>query len=363
MKDKYIWIVIVFFTVIFSTILFLYFRLENVNNDLEYKIATLSNSTSEGETNLNLSINNLSKYFSEMSNSQDELTSSVKLLKENISILDSNYLVLNSDFEGFKEKYINLSVAYDKKSEAYNSLESDLLDLDSKIKEKMIWFTENNELNPAVRLEMSSTIRDVKEYCVKGDDVNLPCLTIFLNDDNYLYKSDNGDEIKSVNEFANEKGGDCEDWTVFIKAFLNEYKGRNLLIAEYSSGDKFDVYNDEINYWYYNDMKELSIPTDNENYFGVCYSTSSYGHCVLSLSQSNFIEDGDIVFEPQDGFYIGTVVKEDSKFYFNDGRNIYPLWIVITSNDIYVWDDGKNDWIYYKELDNKISEILENKSS
>ncbi|GEM_PF-2637575 len=341
----------------------LYLHTEGIKNNLEKKLTQLNTKLDDQKSEFDNSINTLTTNLNSLQNSYNALQASHTQLETNVLNLSNQIEALKGIFQSFEQEYLELSEAYDQKSQQYVQLEGELEDLDSKIQEKMVWFTTNSELTQPAENKMSSTLSDVDSYCIQSGDINLPCTTIFLNEDNYLYISEGGEYIKSVEEFAKEKGGDCEDWSIFIRAFLNTHKnGKNLFLAKYSIGTDFFLYEQGNLKWYYPNMASLELNTEGKEYRVICYSLGSQGHCVLALTSSDFISEGDIIFEPQNGYYMGTIVEknlEEGEFFVDLGSNEYPVWIVILSDDIYVWEEDKQDWIYYEQLSDKIKSMLD----
>ncbi len=341
----------------------LYFHTEGTKKDLENKLEELTTKTNEQKSDLEDSITIVSTNLNTLQNSHNALQASHIQLETKVLNLSNEIEILKGTFQSFEQEYLELSEAYEQKSQEYVQLQGELGDLDSKIQEKMVWFTTNSELTAPAEKKMSSTLYDIDTYCIHSGSINLPCATIFLNEDNYLYLSEGGEHIKSVEEFAKENGGDCEDWSIFIRAFLNTYKnGKNLLLAEYSFGEDFFLYEQENLQWYYQNTGSIELNTEEKEYRVICYSLGTQGHCVLALASSEFISEGDVVFEPQNGYYMGTIVRKDleeGEFFVDLGSSEYPIWIVILSDDIYVWEGDKQEWIYYEQLSDKLNSLLD----
>lgn len=355
-------LVIVFLVLVSISSVMLYLHTEGTKKDLENKLEELNTKVDDQKSDLENSISIVSTNLNTLQTSHNTLQASYLELENKVLNLSNQIEILKGTFQSFEQEYLELSDAYTQKSQEYTQLEGELEDLDSKIQDKMIWFTTNNELTAPAEQKMSSTLSDIDSHCIQSGAINLPCVALFLNDDNYLYQSENGDHIKSLEEFANENGGDCEDWSMFIKAFLNTHKNENLLLARYSFGEDFFLYEDETAQWYFQNTGSLQLNTEGKNYLGVCYSLGDQGHCVLALSSGDFLSEGDIVFEPQNGYYMGIIVKrdlEEGEYFVDLGSTEYPIWIVILSNDIYVWDEDKQGWIYYEQLDEKIKNLLD----
>ena len=340
----------------------MYMQVDRTNNNLKNEIHNLSISIHNENMGIHQSINVLAADMDTLKIKYKQLNSSLEKTQDNLSKLDKTITTLESEFGQFEKKYINLTVAYNKKSEDYSTLRQDMAALDSKIKEKMIWFTQNTKLTAQAKTEMSSVLNKIENYCVKDNKINLPCTIVFLSNNGYTYIPDAKDHIESINEFAKNGGGDCEDWVMFIRAFLNNYKNKNLVLMKKSKGSKFDLYKKGNTKWYLPDMESQYVPTNNENYLGVCYSLTNGGHCVVSVGDGDFIQNGDIVFEPQTGEFLGEISKSPGNplYYFkNENKHVlYQVAVIIGEKDINVWDNTKQTWLNYKMLDTKISKLI-----
>jgi hypothetical protein len=167
-----------------------------------------------------------------------------------------------------------------------------------------------------------------------------------LDEKGFNYISEGSDYIKSLEEFEDAKGGDCEDWAMFVKAIINEMieeEGiRRLEILDTSKPGRTDIYEEgEITYYYPYD----SITVDIEELNVACFPLGSGGHCALISS--------DVLFEPQDGILLGKVewVGEDLLI---DGEG--QVEILIGTTDIRV-DDG-DEWISYEYFIERVREVL-----
>lgn len=347
--------------ILFATMFLIYTRLSDVENSFQNQINNLSVKVQNENENMNQSIDTLSNNITSLDIRYKQLNLSLLKTQNDLSQLNNETSVLKSEFKEFKKQYVDLSAAYNEKSKEYDTLKQDMLSLDSKIKQKMIWFTDNNQLTSSEIHELRGPMEDINDKCIEGNGVNLPCVSAFLNKDGYTYISDKKDHIDSIDEFINNGGGDCEDWTLFVKAFLNMHKDKRLILSKQDEGSKFNLYTEGNTIWYLRDMKDISFSTSDKTYLGVCYSTETVGHCVLSLSNNAFIQNRDVVFEPQNGRYLGEIVEEDmpdSQFYIDENNYLYPVIVVIGSKDIYVWDSGTRGWLSYEGLNRRINGLL-----
>ena len=80
-----------------------------------------------------------------------------------------------------------------------------------------------------------------------------------------------------------------------------------------------------------------------------CFPVSGeYGHCAL-------VSD-DVIFEPQDGSYIGRAEWDGGDYLIKGGGFVEVL---IDDEDIHVW--GEDEWVSYAYFVERIEGILEGK--
>jgi hypothetical protein len=190
------------------------------------------------------------------------------------------------------------------------------------------------------------------------------------------------DRLYSLDEIVSNSGGDCEDFSLFLKAFLNSVK------KDYNGSDSIDVLGWEDDpgsgewffitpkkQWGYKDAKAHDFGNLKElTPYMVCYITefdaannTKVGHCIVALSHLDKISsyadlydlDGSGLFEPQSGNYMGEIGKDIIICRQGDkGCEDVPgsAMMVITDNDLYnfadsewssygLWQDNAKDFI------------------
>jgi len=340
---------------------FLYVQIQDTNKVLDNRIGEISSNIQAVNSSVENEISTLNTHMRETDSKLMEINATLINLSKDVANITDRLDTLRSEFDTFEDKYINLSNAYDEKSKEFSALKDDLLSLDEKIKEKMIWFETNAHVNSDEEKELRSPLFRIESKCVHGAYINLPCVVVFLKKAGFSYKSDKKEHIESIDEFITNKGGDCEDWTIFVRSILNRFSDKDLILSKRASGERFEIYQDGSTIWYYPNMDRKRITSHNKKYYGVCYSREKSGHCVLSVGD-DFVYDGDAVFEPQTGEYIGVIDSnpngEGLVLKSEIDHIIYPVVLVITENDINVWDNEKKSWINYNILDERINAML-----
>ncbi|MBD3389551.1 hypothetical protein GF415_01190 [Candidatus Micrarchaeota archaeon] len=253
---------------------------------------------------------------------------------------------VEEEFGQFQEEYISLQEEYEQKTEEYESLRGEMEDFEAELEEKMYWYTENADFGG----ETKGFISRIETKCVEGDTLNMPCVALMLEERDFSYKSEGEDYIKSLDEFEADEGGDCEDWSMFVKAIINELEREEgvdeLVLVDFSKSGYMEVYEDEgVTYYYSNE----EVYADVEDVEVACFPvTSGYGHCALV--------SGGKLFEPQEGSYIGEVYWEEGD-YLVEGWGFVEVYI--DEEDIHI--DSGDKWISYSYFIERIGELLEGK--
>ena len=291
-------------------------RLSSTKNQLEYADSQLEKEMDEGLSGLGAELNDT---------------------KERVGAVEE-------EFEQFQEEYISLQQEYEQKSEEYESLLGEMEDFEAELQEKMYWYTANADFGG----ETKGFLSHIETKCVEGDTLNMPCVAIMLEERDFTYKSEGKDYIKSLDEFEADEGGDCEDWSMFVKAIINELEREEgvdeLALVDFSESGYMEVYSDDGTVYYYSND---AVYADVEEVEVACFPvTSGYGHCALV--------SGGKLFEPQEGSYIGEV-------YWEDGDYVVEGWgfveVYIDGEDIHV--DSGDKWISYSYFIERIGGMIE----
>ena len=131
----------------------------------------------------------------------------------------------------------------------------------------------------------------IAKRCIIGDKMNLLCVKIVNDRLNFSYKEDPKEDILySPGKFIENKGGDCEDWSVYIGTLV---KDKDIVAWRNSSTNSVFKYGGKTfiakNVEFTNAGKLESI---------VCIKrTISSGHCQLLTSKNYLVEayNGELV--------------------------------------------------------------------
>jgi|GEM_PF-3393363 len=296
--------------------------------------------------NLNKTIENLEILNSELLNKLENLSIKYENLSYEYKRLEDLYSNLSLEYKNLTEQYNNLKSMYEilkKENEEYKKLAMYYEILHNLSLERHKFLSENFNYD----FSSKPFIKTVKDKCLLENKLNLPCAINILKEKySYKYISDKDDELSSVEEFINKKGGDCEDWSLFVSSLINyfvrNYKIDYIILYEQKIGYNFYLYKEGDIEYYYQDATSKNINLIEYKYQNIiCYiRNQTEGHCIIALSNEyinplNLNKVKAVLLEPQSGEYIGNL-KEFLE------KNI--IYIIINELDIYYRQRGWNLW-------------------
>jgi len=257
--------------------------------------------------------------------------------------------------------------------------------LNRDINDSMKWFRDNSILPPSLSREHYSLKSDCVSRGGDGVTVNLGCIpNTMKNAFGFNYRTDLlDDRLYSLDEMVSNSGGDCEDYSIFLAAFLNSIKqeygggGQIALLGweqDPGSGGFFPV--TPKGQWGYMDAKAHDLGDLGElTPYMVCYITeydaenrTKAGHCVVALSRFGSVstyEDleglaGSELFEPQTGEYIGKIGRD--LILCKQGEDgcenrINSIMSITTGSDLYNFADS--EWSSYSMWQESTSSLVQ----
>jgi hypothetical protein len=313
-------------------------------------------------------------------------------LTENLTNLDISYAELNESHTFLEERFEGL------KTEV-NDVIIKIQDYEDELQDSMQWFNDNSKLDI---LDSDYAIKKYLETkCIMKSHgrcrIKTGCLFLINTekmDLEYKYDiqtSNEVDQLQSLNEFVDNGGGDCEDFSLFYKAefnYLLEYcedidESDIFLEAWVSADDIYDKYALDFNRnWFILGGEEIDLP---KNYIYpniICgllptSSGSVSGHCVIAFTEQKITSTDNLdlldkapIIEPQTGHYMGLINDESSYIYlltnsyYNEVKNTYSnpyIYEVITDDDLFLFSFEEEDWLsysgFYEELSDKEQEL------
>lgn len=260
----------------------------------------------------------------------------------------------------------------------YALLAAEVAALEDSINESIQWFRENSFLPGSADW---FTYR-VQNRCVKNKKLSLACVSYLMGQKlGFMYISEEGDRLFSIDEIISRRGGDCEDFSLFSKAMLNTLNAMNedAVVEAWSNGSgRYVVYEEKegtaTTQWYVDgeavELGELERIVPYVVCFAVDYRS---GHCIVALSEKNITSvdelgalEGAALFEPQNGMYMGAVGSElmlCGSSVLDCERAPGRISFVISNNDLYQFSGGgwKSYHIYIQKASG-MKQVLEEAS-
>lgn len=215
-----------------------------------------------------------------------------------------------------------------------DNLTDEFTQLQTSLNQSMSWFRDNAQLPVQTNWNAKNLADRAVEDCVDGTELNLACINHILERTATIaYRTDKdnasrpADHLQSIDETFRTGGGDCEDYSLLLKAVLNTLRTRGdykLLAWQAGGAGEFRVYpkaslGETEKYWYYPNADRIVIgDLSKELAWVVCFpTTSGSGHCTVAVGGQapegrETVPDltGARVFEPQNGRYLGSVGAE-----------------------------------------------------
>jgi hypothetical protein len=348
-----------------ATTLILWMKVDSLSSN----IVQLSKAVNDRDIviqNANSNITYANTVIASMRSNITQRNGIIALLNQRLNETEANLENTSATLSQREEEMANLTSQIDS---VKNSVET----LNSNINDSMKWFRDNS----IMPLSLSQDYSSLKSDCVlkDGNDVtvNLGCApNTMKNAFGFNYRSDlTRDRLYSLDEMVANSGGDCADFSLFLKAFLASVK------KDYSSSDSINIIGWENdpgsgNWFYITPKKQWGYKDAKAHDFGnlkdltpymVCYITefdeannTKIGHCIVALSSLDKISgytdlynlEGSELFEPQTGEYMGkvggniTICREGDKECENAPES---AMMVITGSDLYNFADS--EWSSY----------------
>ncbi len=222
------------------------------------------------------------------------------------------------------------------------------------IKDAIAWFSDNSQIT-------QDEILDELERCVErsGDScqVDTACIQrVNKFSMGIRYIQDIKDRLESIVDFYTNKGGDCEDFSLFYKAEFNTIAdscGDVTITTWDKAGDETRDLDNE------GEWQARGTFTEYEGFehaYAVCgkildpNTGKVNGHCIVALSDKKVegdpsVLEGAVLIEPQNGQSRG-LLGEDIKL--GDRSAESYIYLIMTDDDELVEKDG--NWISYSQL-------------
>ena len=345
---------ILLFILIIGLIASIFFtiNLKKQNSLLNAKLISTNNNFNQYKEITNKTIENLNQTLYDYNKTNYDMYN-------NLIDLNKQYFDLLTKYNNTVSQANSISNYNDYLKEEIDNTFKEIKTYKEDLQTAVNWFKNNAILNNSVY--HFSFVKTYLNKCIndsgQGCKINLGCINFVNNKKlNIDYKTnyDNKkDQIIDLNNFIKNKGGDCEDFSLFYKAEINYLKSKcknnniYFIAGENKTGSKFFVYDN----WY---LTDTISKTYNYTYptiiCGDLYDPNKKkigGHCLLALTKNKLLDinglNDAIVFEPQNGLVLGDF-KKTTSLLPNKLNNSFIEYI-ITDNDFYSYSENKNAWV------------------
>ncbi|MCX6771754.1 MAG: hypothetical protein NTX79_06895 [Candidatus Micrarchaeota archaeon] len=365
-----VWLIALLLLVsVFVTVYFL-----NANSALERKIASLNAtaaSTSQKLAGLQSEYSLLRQNYAQ---SQSELSNAESLLMQSsnrVALMQAQLLQTEAELNESRQSIAG-------QQQKLYALNSEFSTLESTINSSIAWFRGNAYMpkdfgfiaDAGQQRVMAGFIPRIESDCVDSGSLNLACISHLMENTAFSihYRSDtvagSEDHLQSVKETIGLGWGDCEDYSLILKAILNSVRKDNasLSIVAWQPADsgEFRVYPKETPgesgaFWVYKNAKGAPMGSPRHAYV-ICYSVDAQtGHCTVALSDADVQSSNQVpslqgayAFEPQSGRYLGKLGESLSICTHSGCKNMGGVvWLVISDSDLYIY--GENGWEGYAD--------------
>ena len=331
----------------------------------------------------------------EMGSAYSALEKEKNSLETETALLNQSKNALESDRQRLEEKNSVLE-------KDLNSTLSTINTFKELINTSMSWFSTNHNFNNRIE-EVKETdnayiLAQIQNKCKKeGADyckIKSGCLP-FVNERNGVtYVTDwkttgKTDYLKDIISTLDDKGGDCEDWSLLFVAEYNYladectsagYPRDKIRINTYvhEQGTNYGLtYNDKSAVEYFRpDSRPADISSGDNYLYVVCGGKhgSQTGHCVVALSPAKIGKssevyeklDGAPLIEPQTGQLTGYINRGSAWHLLKAGQKPAPseemIYLVILEDDVIIFnykylEDELYQWIGYKDFYERLEEF------
>lgn len=357
MEEKYTYLSVIAILAIILLVFFI--SSHNTKQDLKEKIASLNTNLKQKDA----SIANLS--------------AELDILKKKAGALSSQNSQLSAENAELLKEFNNLLAEVEKTRNALD-------DFDRKIKSSLEWFNLNTNLDNLN--DYSVVEKDLRTSCLKIDDekkcwIRTSCLNYVNNESGFSYQYDNmtrskEDSLQGLQEIYNNKGGDCEDFSLLAMAelnYLNSYcadkRGEETTYVAFTEAEGKKHFVEFTDQYYIKDAEDYTFYL--KNYYVACGNFPKnrwelYGHCLLAFSDIPLNESvydslsNALLIEPQTGEIVFDLRRQsDIQVPKNSHVEGSFISLVFDSRDMYIFNvfDGKYRWKSYSMFSQDVTDL------
>jgi len=354
MQSKYIWAFACFVFMVATVVLF------NLNQGLESRLASTQSELGRTTVDLQLANRNVERLEGELQVAevnllitQEELGDTRDTLNFTRSELARANTALNrtqGELEATQEE-LESTVA------EFEQLGVEISELSESINSSIQWF----KGNAAFPVSMDHISSKVRSGCENDGVLNLGCAIFIMEREMpFRYKDETPDRLYSLAEMKKNGGGDCEDYSLLLKALINTFRetGRDVGMEAWKYGDGR----------YVNGEAKPLGNIQNLTPYVICFVTGFQGsqfqgHCVVAVgNEVGGVDglstlDGADTFEPQTGQYLGKIGDNYNLCWGDEfcGTGVEDIILIIAENDLYQFSEG--EWRGYESYGKTVEEM------
>lgn len=366
MESKYIWALGCFVFMVAAVVLF------NVNQGLDAQLASTRSELGQRTVDLQLANRNVERLGGELQVAKVNLLITQEELGETKDTLNLTEHELERTTAALGRTQGELEATRSELESTvaeFEQLGAEVGELSESINSSIQWFKGNAEFP----VSMNHIYGEVRSGCESGGVLNLGCAIFVMEREiPFRYKDETPDRLYSLLEMRRNEGGDCEDYSLLLKALINSFRqtGRDIEAEAWKSGDgRYVIYGDGSTIWYVNgEGKPLGNIQDFTPYV-ICFVTGFQGsqfegHCLVAVgNEVGGVDDlgalgGADTFEPQTGEYLGRIGSQYHLCENGDefcGTGVGDIILIIANGDLYQFSEG--EWRSYESYGKTAEEL------
>jgi hypothetical protein len=366
MESKYAWAFGCFAFMVATVILF------NLNQGLDTQLASTRSELGQRNVDLQLSEQNVQRLEGELQVANINLLITREELgetKDALNLTQNELARTTATLDLTRGELEATQYELESTVQEFGQLEEEITELGASINSSIQWFKGNARMP----VSMNDIYADVRSACERGGVLNLGCAIFIMEREiPFEYKDESPDRLYSLLEMERKEGGDCEDYSLLLKALINTFRetGRDIEAEAWESKPgTYVVYEEGSTIWYVaGEGKSLGNIQDFTPYV-ICFVTGFQGsefqgHCVVAVGDEvGGVEglqalEGAETFEPQTGQYLGRISENYNLCDDGDefcGTGVGDIILLIADGDLYQFSDG--EWRGYESYGKTAEEL------
>lgn len=358
--------IVVLFIMLLAASGFLYYE----NNQLSIKLAEMESKTDAQLFSITSAFDIFKKETNQSIISQNVysnlLSSRLDSLNETLRSTIGRMANVETEIASAEQKINEINQALNTTRQEFSEIKKEISENQESLDARLEWLSTNSKIPNSI----SGFYGRAVNVCSDSDGLNMACVPFYAEKDlDFKYLSDYSDELYSIENMISRRGGDCEDFSIFIKAFLNSFKSSNdaKLYGWVDGIGNFSILSVSDGVWNYRNAEKREFGKSSEfTPYVICYTTIPMveGHCVIALSKNKINNtnlqtlDDSLIFEPQNGKYLGEVGTNVVVCTNGDKdcvQKVGHIHIIISDEDLFNFYNGK--WNSFKLFSSQLNDM------